>query len=233
MFVMSYKINFPSQCIFFIHIPKNAGNAILHFLTGYNRRCQTEMITNNLTDRNFHSTLGHALEQYPNSRNEFFFTVIRNPWHRSISWFFYRKNILREALIHNNTHGYLATNDNLTDSIQGIQTEHDCMQKGFNVWLDRYANHPWDNTWFKFSTNQTEWIDHKDKEIDMIIRQENFAKDYKLLMKRLGFPKRQTVYKIHKTKYSDGNIKAMFDDQSKKKIAKIFEKDIERFGFIF
>jgi len=229
---MSYRIFVKNREIFFIHIPKNAGNAILYFLTRLHRS-ESEVITNTLTDRNYHSTLCHAIEQYPQVKDNFTFTVIRDPWSRAISWFFYRKKILYNALMHNQKNGYLPDDGNLNDDVFEIENEYLLMEQGFNTWIDVYKNTPWDNTWFSFSTNQVDWIDHPTKRVDLIIRQENFAKDYKSLMKILKLPKRQKVYKIHKTNYTKDDVKSLFDQESKTIIHKIFERDIDRFEFTF
>ena len=88
-------IKSPTPTIF-IHIPKTAGNAIL---TLANKMYGTTRITNDRTsNQNFHSTLQDAEKYIFNIDNLYSFTVVRNPWSRVLSWYFFRKEILRKAL---------------------------------------------------------------------------------------------------------------------------------------
>jgi len=83
---MSYIINSPNKAVF-IHIPKTAGNAII---TVANTLYGTDRIKNDRTENsNFHSTLQDAEKYFDNISNLYSFTVVRNPWSRVSSWYFF------------------------------------------------------------------------------------------------------------------------------------------------
>ena len=100
-----------SKKFLFIHPPKVGGNSIHAFLKEYyhtnarlidNRstknsgREQGVTISMGANDLNKHGTISYWYNIFPESREYYKFSVIRNPWDRMVSWFsWWTKNTLR------------------------------------------------------------------------------------------------------------------------------------------
>ena len=92
---MSYYIQSPTPAIF-IQIPKTAGRSVLTLI---NENYKYETITNNKTlNNNYHSTLADVDSFICPLVPPYVFTIVRNPWCRVASWFFFRQEVLRQGL---------------------------------------------------------------------------------------------------------------------------------------
>ena len=219
-----YKDSIPTP-IFFIHIPKTAGGSILDILMN---NFSYDIITNNRTVyKNYHSTLNDVDQFVCPLSPPYIFTIVRNPWNRAISWFWFRKEVLRRGL------GAIRAGKKLEKVVFDydlLYNEYMIMGEGFEKWLFKYYDQPWDHTWFKLSTNQNEWIKSKNYKVDKIIKFENLQQEFneikyfsnfKLPNKNEGIIKDKELYKT------------FYSDTTRNFIKKLYEEDIDTFKYVF
>lgn len=197
--------------ILFVHIPKTAGKSIRKALGPF-KEVKNKITKNN----NYHSTYSHCESSIKDFDSYFKFTVVRNPWDRACSWFFFRKN-----LVEKNLNGKLK---NLRKDRIDLIREYDLMNDDFNVWLEEYIEVPWDFTWFSLSHSQITWISNVDH-FDKICRFETLSRDLNEL----------NISILHHNKSDNRELlyRELFNDHSKKLIEKYYEEDIDLFKYVF
>jgi hypothetical protein len=185
----------------FVHIPKTAGTSILHWLEtncGNSEQIKWE-------EHPKHSTI---LEQ---CGNNFSFAVVRNPWDRMVSWYFYLKVVaMREGS------GWLALNNVTTENFPKFED--------WLVNLHTYKNP--DGYWFTGLTNQHEWLDVP---IDLLIRYETLASE---------FVKIQDIVKCYRPLpflYVSGhsNYQSYYNNTTRKFVEQQFAQDIDLYKYTF
>ena len=208
--------------ILFVHIPKTAGASIIKKIKKTNT---IHKVKNNRTvDDNYHSTANDCINTVPNISNLYKFTVVRNPWDRATSWFYFRKEIL-ETEIKLITSGQKSKR--VINNLELLNTELSIMNNGFNEWLSIYINSPWDYTWFSLSFDQHSWLDNIN--FDKIIKYENLNEDLRSV-KFLDFS--NLPYR-HKSKNYITDYRQLYNTASIDLIQKVYKKDIEKFGYKF
>ena len=187
--------------ITFVHIPKTAGTSILHWLE--NNRGNSDQIK--WEEHPKHSTV---LE---NRSNNFSFAVVRNPWDRMVSWYFYLKVVaMREGS------GWLTLNNITTENFPK-----------FDDWLlnlDNFKNP--DGYWFTGLTEQHQWLDVP---VDLLIRYEKLAD---------GFTQIQNIFKCDRPLpflYVSGHSKyqSYYNTTTRKFVEQRFERDIDLYKYTF
>ena len=224
---MSFLI--PDADMLFIHIPKSAGNSIRRWFGPFYRI--SPQIPNDRTQGdNYHSTADDAQRHLGSLDAYRMFTVVRNPWRRMFSWYNHRRRVIRAALSVPGPDGH--GNRNLTQDRVALMREYDVMRQGFNPWLDRYRDRPWDNTWFCPSTPQTQWLgDHKFYRIfklDAEFNQSLQDMALELDLQTQGHP----VGRKNRDPF-DNDYTEAFDQHSIQLVQKMHRTDIERFDFKF
>lgn len=207
----------------FIHIPKTAGKSLLREIK---KNFSTEVIENDRTiNDNYHSTIIDAEEKISNIDEYKKITVIRNPWSRVTSWFFFRKGVLEKSLkeIRKTGTARKLSYENQSD----IHQELDSMNKGLGHWLKFYANRPWDYTWFSLSTQQSRWLDNH--EFQHIIKFENIDED----VKKIDIFKNFNLTKSNISYNSLIDYRQIYDTETKNFVSKLYEEDIEKFQYQF
>ena len=208
-----------SQNIFFLHIPKTAGASILSSMS---RQFKTQEIPTTRSTKNWHSPYSDCISFAPEIENYYKFTVIRNPWDRALSWFFFRKNILIEELPNVKNNQSLRIRNDLSS----VEAELNAMQD-FNEWLKQYYNIPWDYTWFSLSHSQSFWLG--DGKFDKIIRFENLKNDIKYIP---AISHVELTHK-HKSKNSSVDKTSLYNQYSIDLIDDIYKQDIDQFDYRF
>lgn len=211
---MSYII--PAQQLVFIHIPKTAGASVINSFEG-----DKLLVPNNRTkNQNYHSTLQDTLN-FKNVDNYFKFTVVRNPWHRIVSWYTFRRRILELSLkrVAKNLPAKKVVNDKKI-----ITNEYNAMQD-FNKWLPAYIERPWDFTWFSLKDNQIDWIGNVNN-VDKIFRFETLGRDFTNHF-NLTLPKKNVS--THKS----FDWRSLYNTDTIKLVEKVYEKDIAVFKYTF
>ena len=218
---MSYIINSPNKAVF-IHIPKTAGKAIM---TVANTLYGTDRIENDRTeDSNFHSTLQDAEKYFDNISNLYSFTVVRNPWSRVSSWYFFRKRILVRILKNPNKNS-----KKFSRPINEIRKEYELMCSNFDKWLQYYFDQTWDYTWFSLAHNQMYWIKNSKINITKIIKYEDLAVEFNQI----------PIFKNQKLPVTNGSqssivpYKELYSAASKKFVEKSYQEDIDNFKYTF
>lgn len=207
----------------FIHIPKTAGKSLLKEIKK-NFHVETIKNTRTIYD-NYHSTINDAIENFNVATTYQKITVVRNPWSRVTSWFFFRKNILERGIkemIKNGSARKLSYT-----SIDEIRTELTCMNKGLSEWISFYKDRPWDHTWFSLSTTQSKWLGNF--KFDDIIKFETINIDTKKIELFRDF----NLEKTNSSYNSQIDYRDVYDTESKNLIDKMYQEDIDRFNYTF
>ncbi len=189
-------------CIF-VHVPKSAGKAVTLSLFGAPNGTGHNKIT--------------CYERYPEKfKNYRKVTVVRNPWDRLVSAFFYIKNFDKES------------NDRkFFDRYIGQKTE-------FRDFVMRLSDYDYRNVVFrwqhfapqyKFLVNRSGSID-----FDFIGRFENLKKDYEVL-KSIVNPSAGELKKVNSSKRD--NYKLYYDDEMVDIVRRIYHFDVELFKYDF
>lgn len=214
---MSYVINKKNQRLVFIHIPKTAGQSIY---TVFEDHC-IHVPNKRTVNSNYHSTL-QDVENFADIKNYKIFTVVRNPWSRAVSWYFFRKKILRLAI------KKLNSNKNINkinfNKFKDPVKEYELMDN-FNLWLHSYIHEPWDYTWFSLANPQTYWLEGKNS-VDQIFKFESLSADFKATF-GIDLPKK------NQSSASKVSWRELYSLDSIKLIEKIYKEDIDCFGYKF
>lgn len=206
--------------ILFLHIPKTAGSSIRRSLETIEKIVD---VPTNKSKTNWHSTYKDCKIHIPDIQDYQKFTVIRNPWDRVCSWYFFRKELL-ENEIHKMQKGIKSRR--FINDIERLSAELSVMKNDFNDWFLKYYNVPWDYTWFSLSHSQSFWLG--DGKFD-IIKFENISEDIKKIKQLANnkLPhKRKTQNVLHK--YQD-----IFDNKTKDLVYQIYKEDIIKFDYEF
>lgn len=227
--IMSYYID-SEQSLIFIHIPKTAGSSIMHYALS---QATLHHIPNDRSiNHNYHSTL-QDVENYlcPYNSNFFTFSVVRNPWDRAASWFFFRKEILRKGLkaLSKNKKTSKVRND-----YNGVLKEYKLLESNnFKSWLYTYYDQVWDNTWFSLSTPQNYWLKSNIFNVDKIIKFENLKTE----IKKIDFFKKDNLpivnVNLQRQLLKKYNYQDLYNDKSKKFLHRLCEEDIDIFKYQF
>lgn len=208
--------------ILFVHIPKTAGASIIKKIKK-NERIYN--VLNNRTENdNYHSTAKDCLTAVPQIQNLYKFTIVRNPWDRACSWFYFRKNIIEKEikLIKSGKKSKKCVNN-----LQDLEYEMSSMKIDFNNWLIKYINLSWDYTWFSLSHDQHTWLEGLS--FDKIIKFENLNQELEIMsiLDMSNLPHR------HRSINSIEDYRSIYNQTSIDLIEKIYKKDIKKFGYKF
>jgi hypothetical protein len=184
-------INIPSKQLTFIHIPKNGGSSVVEWLRD---NFDTEIIKN-------HPSLEMIKSQWEVHRS---FCIVRNPWARIVSAYFYLKQ-----------YGFYWDHNN-------IKTIDDFPS------FDSFVNNlDYDlASWNTIKTNQIEWITDKDT---IILRAESLNDDFKQIQELLDCY--VPLPYINTSEHRD--YRTYFNTSQVEHIRKVFERDIDMFGYTF
>lgn len=204
--------------IVFLHIPKTAGLSIRKWLGTYKGNSTMQIWED-------HPPISFLQKQ----SSAFSFTVVRNPWERMVSFYFYIKNIFKITEVNKS----LITQKNikgikyLMKTIKDINYLKSSVIKNnldFKEWL-KYIQHC-NEDWNLFITKQTDYID---SEIDLIIKYENLYEEFKAIQKYYGVACELT----HENKSNHLNYRDYYDDETKYIVDCMFAKDIDKLKYVF
>ena len=158
----------------FIHIPKNAGTSI-------NKYFSNEWGDKLSIQADKHATIHEMKNKFPNAyKNYDKFAVVRNPYDRMVSYYFYLK---RQALKHIKGYGRSTVNYNIIE---------------FKKWVDEPRQFWYDP--LHYLDCQCDWLDDTVK----IIKYENLQNDInKLFKKEIVLPVENTTDHDHYSEYYD------------------------------
>lgn len=192
--------------VIFVHIPKTAGTSIGRWMIENKKNSEHN-------EWYKHPKLSDISKK---NKNKFVFSVVRNPWDRMISAYHWLVNL--KSPIPNIESTEIQTIVNEANKRLDWST--------FEKWLN--ISHKfvlWD-FWFSPAESQTSWLDGK---IDLIIKYENLDQEFKQIQDHFNctYSLPRTLVGNHK------NYREYYNDYTKKKVAKLFEKDIDRWKYTF
>lgn len=197
----------------FLHINKTAGVSIATSLTGSSKSA-------------VHRSALFYKNRYPKESKEFFkFTVVRNPWAKEISDYYFHLSRPSSHVRKQNLNFEQYIDSYFTPSYRFFLPAEETVTQESENWYWRRHQLDW------ISVNGKIWVDY-------ILRFENLKNDFKSLCGKLNIPKRSLIH-THKTAYTGKrkqNRKAyteLYTDRSRKLVEQFYRKDIEYFGFTF
>jgi len=204
-----------SSRVLFVHVPKNGGSSVDwtfdHEVPDARR----------ISERGRHSTYRKLLRTEPGLADYWSFGFVRNPWARMVSWFSMMQNIFA-----NETAGRPRTLDKLErkpgvwEPVRPIATDFETFV------LEGTRTVP------RFARAQVDWLEtRKGKRVDFIGRVENFHADFAVAREQLGLPPTQEVPRVNKSRH--GHYSDYYTDETRKRVAEVYARDISEFGYTF
>lgn len=184
-------INLPNNNLTFVHIPKSAGSSVVEWLS---TNFEHERISG-------HPNLAMIRKSWNVGRS---FAVVRNPWSRMVSAYFYLQQY-KFYWEYNN----ITTLDDFPS---------------WNQFIDKLDYDT--QSWNSLSTNQYKWIETG---VDWLFKAETLAEDFKVIQDLLNCP--APLPYINTSQHNDYRL--YYTDTQKKKIAQVFEQDINLYKYTF
>lgn len=185
----------------FVHIPKTAGNGIIKSL--FDKKAMGH-----------YSVIKYKKYNKNKFKKYYKFTIVRNPWDRLVSAFFYLKQGGMSQADREFSNRYIQKHDNFEEFILSLEDE-----EYKNIIL----------SWIHFIP-QYNFVYHKGKcLVDYIGKFENLEKSYKVISKKLNINKKLKKHNAskHKAYYKYYN-KKMIDI-----VYKLYKKDIKLLNYNF
>jgi len=203
---MAYRIN---DKITFLHIPKTGGTSITEWIKKY---------TNYQFDGDTHKHIDLVRADWLDKT----FCVVRNPWQRAVSNYFFQKRVLEKKIKFSNRHDF-------------IKKHLEMIHQGFESYVLKYNDHYFNKSRFVRqpstlkSNSQVSYIGKEYKGI--VLRFENLKQDFENIQDIVGC--RSPLPHLNSTDYDKQKWKKMYSEAAKEKIAEIWKDDIELFGYTF
>jgi chondroitin 4-sulfotransferase 11 len=191
----------------FVHVPKTAGRSIEKILRKSSNDIEFDDGWNpELNAWQQHLSVQTILENRPICKKYFKFSVVRNPWDRMVSCFFYFKR-----------HGIMG-------SFRDFLNEEGLYRNNFPTFNGQPGCMEHRNLMISFLSHDREF------DIDFIARFENLQHDFNTICDRIKIPCK-TLPQINKTKHH--HYTQYYNDETRKIVADKYAKDIEYFGYVF
>jgi len=194
----------------FIHVPKNAGTSISHWL-------RTNLDSHNVKRK--HDSYEAIKIKYGEDLG-FSFAVIRNPWDRIVSSFHYNKRVFASGRYDNLEEKIKKTkNSNKKQKFAATKRLKDIIeQDSFNLFVKSKIYTPVNQLQVDFTqgVDQILYYENLDKDFQMI-------KDFFNIQKDLPY-KNKSEHKIYRSYYND---------KTKDIIYKVFYRDIKKYNYEF
>jgi len=187
----------------FCHIPKTGGTSIEAWF--YNNEYYLEADINNfkILYINDHPRLETIQQTYSATANSPTMAVVRNPWSRAVSAYFY-----------SHKHPRIWIHNKMTE-IPPWDT--------FIANIESYTHFDW----YEMTTPQVDWIPNG---VDFLLKTENLSNDFKVIQEMYGKPDQPLPW-VLQSEHTDYRL--YYNDEQKAKVARIFEKDIDTFKYTF
>jgi len=205
---MAYLINHKNQEYIYIHIPRTGGTTV-ESLFNFNN-CG---INGHLTLQNIYDLNKELLN------NKIIFSIVRNPWDWVVSFFYWIYNVRFDS-------DFIKEQNNLIENY--FSNDIKKIFRNFVFFInerknDLYFENNGLNT-LKYQ-NHYDWLTIDNKLNSEIILFQNLKKDLKNKFNIDVIPKLNSI--------DHPDYKELFDNETKKIISKMFEKDIEYFKWFY
>jgi len=218
-----------SEKFIFIHPPKCAGTSVRsvlrHHYKSHTGNRELEPFGMDLSSEGIkyylsvHGTLPQFVkfindrysEDYFKRKEWYIFAVIRNPFDRVVSFY-------HHIIVHGRASSLWKENSKIISSMT------------FNDWV---CHHLEKEDLARKKTYKSMFYFNDELCIDHFIRQENIEHDSKIVFNRLGIVDYNIPHLKHKTNRTEYNYRKYYNDETREKVAKLFEWDINYFGYKF
>jgi hypothetical protein len=193
----------------FVHVQKTGGSSIDKMLREHLDDARSVSVR--------HSTLGQILRREPSAADYWVFGFVRNPWVRMVSWW---------AMIEkwNKFNGPESGKDLSGRKINSFWVAAD----SYRDFDDFIMRGPEEHR--RLRTPQINYLTTKHRRADFIGRTETFNADMRAVLARLDLPQIEPIK--HNTS-QHGTHETVYTDVTRKRIADIFARDIDLFGYKF
>lgn len=199
-----------SKNLIFVHVPKTGGTSIAKWLV---TNC------NGVKGRRVHSPLNSLKTEF--NQDAFSFAVVRNPWDRMLSYYFYikasTKNRLEDSLA-----GRLKKSHKLKKSPEHLTKTLEFLNKGFDYFIKN------DQLWQMTNMSIAHQTDIA-KDVDLILKFENLKEDFIQIQHKLDcfadLPHTNNTKHNHYSTY--------YTQETIDMVAKKFKDEITKYGYDF
>jgi len=202
-----------SRQVLFVHVQKTAGSAIDHAL----KQVLPDIRSLAKVDR--HATLASILEHEPALVNYWTVGFVRNPWARMLSW--YRMVDRFRDGAESGKVGFrllLKRNNFLADAARNHQDFESFVMQG----TEQYR---------RLRVPQVHYLSTRTRRADFIGRQETLEADMRAIVARLGLPPMEVP--MINVDPSRPDYRDDYTPQMQRRVAELFARDIEVFGYRF
>ncbi len=205
----------------FVHIPKTGGTTIRNMLEVLPLSTRVPQ----------HMSIHDYKKIIKNYNKMFKFSVVRNPYDLTVSRFFFYKNIwLKKRIANNVPYKNKITNMNFSDFVKNENIYLESHKSWTNLKTSAHKNYLKDKPDF----NQFSLLSIDNKiECDHVYKFENMKHNLKNICERFGIGDIDSNTNLHFNKSNRGKYQKYYDSETKKIIAKRFEKDIDYFKYAF
>lgn len=214
--------------LIFVHIPKTGGMSTLNSLLSFDA----------IVHRNIQEDIKLIKNKKRNPDNYFSFTIIRNPWDRMVSNYFFHKQRFHNDPAHHKK--FLKNNQKkkLQEWIDAHNKEDEFWKKyEFKDWLKFFdEKNEEKSTSLYHNTIRATYLDLisiNDKiAVDYIVNLHNYKKEINVIKILSGQSFNNPKY-INRNKSSHKDYREYYDSKSIEIVANAYKKDIEAFNFKF
>ena len=201
--------------VVFIHVPKTGGSTV------------DEMFDTEVADARRvqgcqrHATLTKLLRAEPDLADYWSFGFVRNPWARMVSWWSMVAGVFDKI------------EAGVPNAVRKIENHPKAwLPEGeFKDDFDRFVLEGTEKI-PKVGRPQSRTLSRADGAMaDFVGRLENFDEDFNVVRERLGLAPLEVVPRRNKS--SHGDYRDYYNDVTRKKVAEVFARDIETFGYTF
>ena len=204
-----------SHRVLFVHVPKTGGSS---FEAMFARRIDDSRV---VEGRKRHASYQWLLAAEPDLEAYWSFGFVRNPWARMVSWWSMISSVFEKA-------------------DRGDEKARSKIENYPNAWLpegefrhdfDRFVLEGTEKV-SKLGTPQSMTLARADgRLVDFVGRTENFDDDLKIVRDKLGLARRDQSPRRNKS--SHGHYHDYYNDETRAKVAEVFARDIELFGYTY
>lgn len=202
-----------SRRLLFVHVQKTGGSTIDNGLTtalGDVRR---------IAEAQRHAPLGTLLRLEPDLASYWIVGFVRNPWSRLLSWYRMMERFRVGAASGNQRHVvHLERNRFIREVLQAAPDFEAFVLRA----LDRFP---------RLHTPQTDYLSTANRSADFVGRQERLEQDLKAVYLRLDLP----WVELASVNIDPGrpDYRELYTDAMRAKVAAVYARDVEAFGYTF